>query len=320
MYSSKVVAGVDIATADQYNRLRTDAMGASYLLVHAQNTPNNTFRVESGFWYNGTSRVDVAQLASTSVTAPAGFTRIDLVSVNTSGTVVYTTGIEGGSAPAIPSGNFVLAEIHCRVGGTTVQDTDDSINHYIVDRRNILNLGGSSSSVGTISVDLIFDNGSADLPATTATPVDGYTVVNLDTAYVKNSSVSGHIGKTYTASVSGGSITWNLTQTVAAGNWIYCINGTVYINKLIPTGSGTVLKPDNIILPTIKKVTGATWTSGTSKVITDADCTVNSVIMGWTITAGTQVWFWQFTVAAGQFTINSTASETSLTFNYVLYI
>ena len=25
------------------------------------------------------------------------------------------------------------------------------------------------------------------------------------------------------------------------------------------------------------------------KVITDADCTVNSVIMGWTITAGTQV-------------------------------
>ena len=73
-------------------------------------------------------------------------------------------------------------------------------------------------------------------------------MVNLDTAYVKNSSVSGHMGNIYTATLSGSDITWDLTQTVSAGTWIYCINGTVYINKTIISESGIVL-PAAVINP-----------------------------------------------------------------------
>ena len=79
MYSVKVVPGLDIATGQQYNRLRTDAQASGYLLTHAENTPDNTFKVESGFWYNDTTRVDVSLFTSPAVVAPTISNRIDLV-------------------------------------------------------------------------------------------------------------------------------------------------------------------------------------------------------------------------------------------------
>lgn len=65
-------------------------MASSYLLTHAQNTPDSTFRVESGFWYNNTAKVDVATVLSTTVVAPVISDRIDLVSCDILGTVVVT--------------------------------------------------------------------------------------------------------------------------------------------------------------------------------------------------------------------------------------
>lgn len=70
----------------------------------------------------------------------------------------------------------------------------------------------------------------------------------------------------------------------------------------------------------IKRVSSVAWAGpSVSLVVTDTDCTVNSVIMWRTVTAGSVSWFRQFTVWAGSFQIDSTASETWLTFNYVIY-
>ncbi len=55
-------------------------MASSYLLAHAQSIPDDTFRVEAGFWYSGSVRVDVAQYDSIAVFAPITSDRIDLIS------------------------------------------------------------------------------------------------------------------------------------------------------------------------------------------------------------------------------------------------
>lgn len=70
----------------------------------------------------------------------------------------------------------------------------------------------------------------------------------------------------------------------------------------------------------IKKVSDVsrTWPSNTL-IVTDTDCTADSVILWWTIKSWAQAWFWQFTVGSWQFTIDSTDDESSLTFNYIIY-
>lgn len=73
-------------------------------------------------------------------------------------------------------------------------------------------------------------------------------------------------------------------------------------------------------LDPVKRVSDVVWTwPSTQLVVTDVDCTVDSVIMWRTIKSGTQVGFRQFTVGTGSFTIDSTDSESWLTFNYVIY-
>jgi len=68
------------------------------------------------------------------------------------------------------------------------------------------------------------------------------------------------------------------------------------------------------------KVNDESWAAtGVTHTVTDAGVTTDTVILGRTVTAGTQVGFWEFTMANGSFTITSSASEVAgLTFNYVI--
>ena len=102
--------------------------------------------------------------------------------------------------------------------------------------------------------------------------------------------------------------------------------GTQIVTLITPltVGESVLIKymlASNPIINSIKKVTWVVWTGPDDQlVVTDVDCTTGSVIMWRTISAGTQVWFRQFTVWAGSFTIDSTAAESWLTFNYVIYV
>lgn len=148
MWSIDVVGWIDIATAEQYNRLKKDAEGASYMLVHQQNTPDDTFRCEPGHWDTGTGIADVALFDSAPVTAPVVNPRIDLVSVDNTWAIIVTTGTEAPtpSVPNTPTGNIPLAYIFLRAWGTLILSEDDGVNHYIVDRRPFLSLAGTGGS------------------------------------------------------------------------------------------------------------------------------------------------------------------------------
>lgn len=81
MYSSQVTAGSP-ATAQQYNKLREDAKGASYLLAHESSTPNMTVVVESGYFYDNTGSKVTFSGDSSTITAVGSNPRIDLLSIS----------------------------------------------------------------------------------------------------------------------------------------------------------------------------------------------------------------------------------------------
>jgi hypothetical protein len=152
MISSAVSAG-DTATAVQYNNLRKDAKRGSYLLPRAQDTPDMTVKVEAGVFFIGATRVIFAGGNSPSFSAPSGNPRIDILTINSSGTLAITQGLEAGSPtpPTYPTDKLVICEVYNRVGETSIKDTDDSANGYIYN--DIRGLGfayiSSDTQIGT---------------------------------------------------------------------------------------------------------------------------------------------------------------------------
>lgn len=132
MRSSDVTAGTTIYASD-VNKLRDDAFASSWLLAHEQTSPGLTLKVENGTCYINNVRIDYAGGNSASFTAPVTNPRIDLLSIDISGTLVRTAGTEAVSpvAPTLPTNQMAIAQIYNRVGQTSIKDTDDSTNGYI---------------------------------------------------------------------------------------------------------------------------------------------------------------------------------------------
>lgn len=132
MKSTTKIIG-DTITAQGYNDLRSDAAGGAMLLVHAQATPGMTLKVEPGVCYVGSTRVIYAGGNTPSFTAPTTNPRIDLVTIDSAGTIAITQGTEAASpsAPAYPATKLVLAEVYNRVGETSIKDASDGTNGYV---------------------------------------------------------------------------------------------------------------------------------------------------------------------------------------------
>lgn len=132
MKSSTVAIG-DSGLASQYNNLREDARASSYLLAHEQSSPDLTLDVEDGNFRIGKTTISFAGGSSPSFTAPSVNPRIDLLVINSSGTLSRVAGAEAASptVPTIPSDKIVIAEVFNRVGQTSIKDVDDATNGYI---------------------------------------------------------------------------------------------------------------------------------------------------------------------------------------------
>lgn len=143
MRSSQVNAG-DTGTIGQYNKLRDDAYASSMLLAHEQSTPDLTVYVEAGKVYINGTLVEYAGGNSPSFTAPATNPRIDVLSINSSGTLVRTAGTEAASpvAPSVPSGEMPICQVYNKVGQTQIYDTDQgaSKGYIYKDIRSFLTL------------------------------------------------------------------------------------------------------------------------------------------------------------------------------------
>lgn len=168
MRSSDVNAG-DSGTIGQYNKLRDDAYASSMFLAHEQSTPDLTLYVEPGAVYFNNKLVEFAGGNSPSFTAPSANPRIDVLSINSSGTLVRTAGTEAASpvAPSLPADHFPICQVYNKTTQTQIYDTDQgSGKGYILkDVRQTMKtlnplLGGTgadgdlSVSSGTTQIDL----------------------------------------------------------------------------------------------------------------------------------------------------------------------
>lgn len=132
MKSSQVIIGAS-ALASQYNNLRQDAFGGSFLLPREQATPDLTLRIENGACYVGATRIIFTGGNSPSFTAPVTNPRIDLLTIDSTGVLARVVGTEAVSptAPAYPTDKLVICEVYNRVGQTTIRDVDTVGQGYI---------------------------------------------------------------------------------------------------------------------------------------------------------------------------------------------
>jgi hypothetical protein len=120
-------------------------------------TPGMTVDVYGGRFYEGGTykefsldgNLDVTTTASGTFSAPSVNPKIDLLYYDTAtNALAITAGAEGASpvAPTIPdpAKKIPVALIYHRVGSTSIKDTDDSTNSYIMGRniRPFLNIPG----------------------------------------------------------------------------------------------------------------------------------------------------------------------------------
>lgn len=111
------------------------------LKVVAQGTPGMTVAYKAGAGIvSGEPVSKLADSNSATVVAPVTNPRIDIVEIDQDGTVSIKAGSEGAvpSAPAVDTDQMKLAEIYCRVGMTSIKNTDDAANGYITDSRTFL--------------------------------------------------------------------------------------------------------------------------------------------------------------------------------------
>lgn len=178
MISAAVAAG-DTASADQYNNLRKDATGASSLLPHQQTVPVLTLKIESGVFYVGATRVKYAGGNTPSIAAPAANPRIDLVTIDSAGTVALVAGAEAGSpsVPTYPANKVIICEVFCRVGQTQIFDTDQGSNGYIsADVRPFVTPVIINSDAQIINTSSVVYQSGAPIYGASAAGTDAYAI------------------------------------------------------------------------------------------------------------------------------------------------
>lgn len=122
--------------------------------VHAQDTPDMTVFIEDGVAIILGTVVKYAGGNSPTLTAPVGGDkRIDLITINSAGTIAITQGTPAGSpsAPAYPTDKLVLAEVYLRTGATTILDEDDSAECYIYRCSFPASFGGTPLVINTLT-------------------------------------------------------------------------------------------------------------------------------------------------------------------------
>lgn len=106
------------------------------LRAKAQATPDMTLIVASGEVYVVGALVSYAGGNSPSFTAPGSNNRIDILTINASGTLAVTQGVAGASptAPTAPTGTMPICTVYLKSTSTSIQayDTSTATHGYIL--------------------------------------------------------------------------------------------------------------------------------------------------------------------------------------------
>lgn len=153
------------------------------LRVTQQTSPGMTVQVEADegrTYVNGNLPINFAGGNSPTFVEPAlgGYKRIDVLTLDSTGTLNITSGLASAGTPAsptYPANELPLAEIYLRNGMSSIKNLDDATNGYIIPRQPIFNLGDSAIGEGHINICPVMNDA-----------VVGTWTINVDTACLMN--------------------------------------------------------------------------------------------------------------------------------------
>lgn len=180
-----------------------------------------TVAVAAGKVYvSGNTLLEFAGGNTGAMTPDSSDPRINLVTLNSSGSLVVYAGTPAGtpSPPAYPTDELVIAEVYIPANATSIDTTDQGQGYIYKDVRPFLNLGGSSSE-GTV------------------TSVAAGAGMNFTTIDVSNPSGSVVMGEPSTLTDATTNSASGTTHTHAITN--YAVSGTA--NQISVSGSPKVL-------------------------------------------------------------------------------
>lgn len=228
------------------------------LTPSAQATPGLTIKVAAGKVMVGQTFVNYAGGNSPTVTAPSANPRIDVLTIDSAGTLAWTAGSESASPtmPAIPTGKIPICAIYNRVGETSIKDVDDATNGYIQhDLRTFLQdvpaSGGSTDGWTLDAYTWVYASAST------------FTIagVDLTAVFQKGTRLRFKQGAGYKyAVVVASSFSTNTTVTIAVNNDYTIANAAItdnyYSYSVRPQGYPSYFS----YTPTLTKPTGMTGT------------------------------------------------------------
>jgi len=141
-----------------------EAITAMAVAVEGTDSSNYHNNVYSG---SDTEPITLVSQASPTLVAPAANPRIDILTINTSGTLAWTTGDEAGSPTAkwadVTSDLIPICEVYNRVGETKIVDYEDkdanpSDGYILKDVRPLYSLG---ASVGGSDTQILYNDGGS---------------------------------------------------------------------------------------------------------------------------------------------------------------
>lgn len=142
------------------------ARNGSAFGAHEQTTPDMTVRIDAGYIYDGSTITEVAAQNTGTITAPSTNPRIDRITINSSGTVVVTTGSEAASPspPALPTGNIPVAQVSLTTSTTEITNadiTDERVS--LLGLNNVITTGSHTIPVPAAAIQPSTTNGCAVL-------------------------------------------------------------------------------------------------------------------------------------------------------------
>jgi hypothetical protein len=203
--------------------------------------------VEPGVVYVSGTRVIFSGGSTPTVSAPSGNPRIDVLTIDNSGTLAWTTGSENASpaAPTYPAGKVALCELYNVVGETALFDLENqtSAQGYIYhDVRPFL---GERMNWTAFASDLIPDaDGTRNLGSSGTEWNNGYfkTGVFVNGAAIASAKFGGN-GSDGALSISSGTTTINCANApVVIKNYTsISITGTGKLAFSNPNTNGTII-------------------------------------------------------------------------------
>ncbi len=202
--------------------------------------------VEPGIVYVNGTRIVFTGNSSPTVTAPSSHPRIDVLTIDNTGTLAWTTGTEASSpsAPTYPADKVALCELYNVVGETALYDFENQQSGQGYISQDVRPFLGERMNWTAFASDFIPDaDGDHNLGSSSKEWNNIYAKTGI---YVNNIGVAiakfGGTGADGALTVTSGTTTISASNAaVVTKNYTsFSITGTAYVQFTTPNTNGTV--------------------------------------------------------------------------------